>query len=164
MKHFLFIVLIALAMVGCASTRPTSTQSSSHNQEHTNTHSSKEYVMDSTLIDRLREVIVRNDTVYIHDSICIYKWRDRQLTDTIHDTLYINNTDTIINTIKVEVEKPVYIDKPISPFVRNSCIALWSLIGVAILALVGWIVWNFATGKVSLASLIAKLFSVFIRK
>ena len=155
-------------MVGCASTRPTSTQSSSHNQEHTNTHSSKEYVMDSTLIDRLREVIVRNDTVYIHDSICIYKWRDRQLTDTIHDTLYINNTDTIINTIEVEVEveveKPVYIDKPISPFVRNSCIALWSLIGVAIVALVGWIVWNFATGKVSWASLIAKLFSVFIRK
>lgn len=151
-------------MVGCVSARPTITKSSLHNQEHTNTHSSKEYVMDSTLIDRLREVIVRNDTVYIHDSIYIYKWRDRQLTDTIHDTLYINNTDTIINTIEVEVEKPVYIDKPISHFVRNSCIALWSLIGVAILALVGWIVWNFATGKVSWASLIAKLFSVFIRK
>lgn len=149
-------------MVGCATARPTISRSSNHNQEHSNSHISKEHVIDSTLIDRLREVIVRNDTVFIHDSIYIFKWRDRQVTDTVHDTLYINNTDTIIDYI--EVEKPVYIDKPISPFVRNSCIALWSIIGVAILALIVWIVWNFATGKVSWTGLIAKLFSVFIRK
>lgn len=135
---FLFVVLV---LVGCASTRPTITNTSLHEQEHTNMQSHSETVVDSTLIDRLREVITRNDTVYVKENVYIYKWRDRQVTDTIRDTLYINNTDTI--TIPVEIEKPI------APFVKKSCIALWSIVGVAFLALIGWIVWKFATGKFS---------------
>ena len=149
---FLFVVLV---LVGCASTRPTTTNTSSHEQEHTNMQSHSETVVDSTLIDRLREVIIRHDTVYVKEYEYIYKWRDRQVTDTIRDTLYINNTDTITNTIDVE--------KPIAPFVKKSCIALWSIVGVAFLALIGWIVWKFATGKFSWPGIISKLFSVFSR-
>ena len=132
-------------MIGCASSRPIIGESSNHNheREHINNQSHVEHTTDSTLIDRLREVITRNDTVFIHDSIYIYKLRDRYVADTIHDTLYINNTDTIRLTITNEVEKPI------APFVRNSCIALWVIIGVAILALVGWIWFSFATGKIS---------------
>lgn len=144
---FLFVVLV---LVGCASTRPTITNTSSHEQEHTNMQSHSETVVDSTLIDRLREVITRNDTVYVKEYEYIYKWRDRQVTDTVRDTLYINNTDTIINTIEVE--------KEIAPFVTKSCIALWVIIGVAILALIGWIVWQFATGKFSWVGIVSKIF------
>lgn len=130
-------------MIGCASSRPIMSESSNHEREHSNNQSHVEHTTDSTLIDRLREVITRNDTVFIHDSIYIYKLRDRYVTDTVHDTLYINNTDTIRLTITNEVEKPI------AHFVRNSCIALWVIIGVAILALVGWIWFSFATGKIS---------------
>lgn len=135
-------------MIGCASSRPIIGESSNHDREHINNQSHVEHTTDSTLIDRMREVITRNDTVIIHDSIYIFKLRDRYVTDTIHDTLYINNTDTIRLTITNEVEKPI------APFVRNSCIALWVMIGVAILALILWLVWNFATGKFSWASII----------
>lgn len=135
-------------MIGCASSRPIMSESSNHEREQSNNKSHVEYTTDSTLIDRLREVIIRNDTVFIHDSIYIFKWRDRHVTDTVHDTLYINNTDTIRLTITNEVEKPI------APFVRNSCIALWVIIGVAILALIGWIAWNFATGKFSWTSIL----------
>lgn len=145
---FLFVVLV---LVGCASTRPTITNTSSHEQEHTNMQSHSETVIDSTLIDRLREVITRHDTVYVKEYEYIYKWHDRQVTDTIRDTLYINNTDTITNTIEVE--------RPIAPFVLKSCIALWVILGVVILAIVAWIVWKFATGKFSWANIIGKIFS-----
>lgn len=161
MKRFQFIIILSIlfGMVGCATARPTITNTSNHKQEHTNLQSHNEHVVDSTLIDRLREVIVRNDTVYIHDSIYIFKWRDRYVGDTVHDTLYIENTDTIYQTIEVKV--PVEVDKPIAPFVRNSCIALWVIIGVAILALIGWVAWKFATGKFSWAKIGIKLLRIF---
>lgn len=147
MKKWLLIFVVF--MIGCATPRPiVDSNTSNHDQEHTTKESHNERVIDSTLIDRLREVIVRNDTVYIHDSVYIAKWRDRNVTDTIHDTLYINNTDTIIKRVEVEVEKPI------APFVKKSCIALWSIIGVAILALIVWLVWGFATKKFSLIKLV----------
>lgn len=137
------MILLLITMIGCASSRPIIGESSNHEREQSTNQSHVERTIDSTLIDRLREVITRNDTVFIHDSIYIYKLRDRNVTDTVHDTLYINNTDTLRLTITNEVEKPI------APFVRNSCIALWVIIGVAILALVGWIWFSFATGKIS---------------
>ena len=148
MRKFFFIVLTMITMIGCESSRPIIGESSNHEREQSNNKSHVEHTTDSTLIDRLREVIIRNDTVFIHDSIYISKWRDRYVTDTVHDTLYINNTDTIRLTITNEVEKPI------APFARNSCIALWVIIGVAILALIVWIVWNFATGNFSWTSIL----------
>lgn len=143
MRKFFFIVLTMITMIGCASSRPIIGESSNHEREKSNNKTHMENTIDSTFIDRLREVITRNDTVFIRDSIYIYKLRYLHVTDTVHDTLYINNTDTIRLTINNEVEKPI------APFVRNSCIALWVIIGVAVLALVGWIWFSFATGKIS---------------
>ena len=137
------MILLVITMLGCASSRPIMSESSNHEREQSTNQSHVEHTIDSTLIDRLREVITRNDTVFIRDSIYIYKLRYLHVTDTVHDTLYINNTDTIRQTITNEVEKPI------APFVRNSCIALWIIMGVAILALVGWIWFSFATGKIS---------------
>lgn len=148
MRKLFFIVLTMITMIGCASSRPIIGESSNHEREQSTNQSHVEHTIDSTLIDRLREVITRNDTVFIHDSIYIYKLRDRYVTDSIHDTLYINNTDTIRMTITNEVEKPI------APFVRNSCIALWVIIDVAIFALIGWIAWNFATGNFSWTSIL----------
>ena len=153
MKRVLFIVLVVL-IAGCAGTRPAVNNSSSQEVERS-TQTTRERVTDSTLIDRLREVIIRNDTVYIHDSIYIYKWRDRNITDTITDTLYIEKIDTV--TQFVEVEKKVEVAKPTAPFVRNSCIALWVMIGAALIALVIWLVWGIAKGKFSWAKIITKI-------
>lgn len=154
MRKIFFIVLTMITMIGCASSRPIMSESSNHEREQSTNQSHVEHTIDSTLIDRLREVITRNDTVLIHDSIYIYKLRYLHVTDTVHDTLYINNTDTLRLTITNEVEKPI------APFVRNSCIALWVIIGVAVLALVGWIWFSFATGKISWG----KVLSWIIRK
>ena len=151
MRRFFFIVLTMITMIGCASSRPIIGEYSNHEREHSNNQSHVEHTTDSTLIDRMREVITRNDTVFIHDSIYFFKLRDRYVTDTIHDTLYVNNTDTIKLTITNEVEKPI------APFVRNSCIALWVIIGVAILALIVWIWFCFATGKISWAQILGKI-------
>lgn len=153
MKRVLFIVLVVL-IAGCAGTRPAVNNSSSQEVERS-TQTTRERVTDSTLIDRLREVIIRNDTVYMRDSIYIYKWRDRNITDTITDTLYIEKIDTV--TQFVEVEKKVEVEKPVAPFVRNSCIALWVMIGAAMIALVIWLVWGIAKGKFSWAKIITKI-------
>lgn len=152
-------LVIMLGWLGCASSKPTISNASHHKEKHSNEQSHNEVRVDSILIEKLREVIIKGDTTYIHDSIFIEKWRERQVVDSVHDTLYIDRTDT--------VRVPVEIEKPIAPFVRNSCIALWVIIGVAILALIIWIVWNFATGKFSwhnIVAIIPKLIFGLIRK
>ena len=155
MRKFFFIVLTMITVIGCASSRPIIGESSNHEREHSNNQSHVEHTTDSTLIDRLREVITRNDTVFIHDSIYIYKLRDRYVTDSIHDTLYINNTDTIRLTITNEVEKPI------APFVRNSCITLWCIIAAVVLLLIIRLVWGFASGNISWLGIVGKILKIF---
>ena len=88
-------------------------------------------------------VIQKQDTIYIHDSIVIYQYRDRWRTD----TLYCNRTDTttIINTEIVE--------KPIPKFIRNSAISLWIVIALAIV----WVIIKIAKGKIPIINLLSKL-------
>lgn len=148
-------LVIMLGWLGCASSKPTISNASHHEEKHSNDQSHNEVRVDSIFIEKLREVIINGDTTYIHDSIFIEKWRERLVVDSVHDTLYINSTDTVRVTVEVE--------KPIAKFVTNSCIALWAIIGVAILALVIWIVWGFATGKLSLPGLAMKLLSVVMK-
>lgn len=142
-------------MIGCASSHPiVSEYQNQTNEIKQNTAQSRtEHITDSTLSDRLREIIVRNDTVYIHDSIYLFKYRYRYLTDTLTDTLYINRTDTLRTTTTIEVEKRI------APFVRNSCITLWVLIVMVVIGLVIYLVWGFAKGKFSWTKIITKLFS-----
>ncbi len=143
-SFFILFILLFVTMIGCASTQPTIGTTS--NTQNDSIRIRTEYVHDTTIIEKLRLVIQKPDTVYIHDSTVVYKYRDRWRTD----TLFRYHSDTI----RIVEEKLV--EKEIAPFVRNSCIALWSVVGVAILALVAWIVWKFATGKLSLASILSK--------
>lgn len=160
-KQFFFIILvvIGLVVVGCKTLQPTITNTTNTITHHDSIAEKFIYIHDTIYQDRYHSVTTQNDTVYIKDSIYIYIGYDR----IIKDTVYITNTDTIITirvkTEYVEVEKPIYVEveKPIAPFVRNSCITLWCIIGVALLALIAWVVWKFATGKISWASIISKL-------
>ena len=149
-KSIIAIVLVFIVS-SCVASRPVMQSTITNEREHNRDHQHAEVRVDSTIIDRLREVIERNDTVYIYDSIYIERWRDKQVIDSVHDTLYIEKVDSITNTITE------YVEKPIAPFVRNSCIALWVMIGVAIIALVIWVVRKFATGNFSWIGLISKI-------
>ena len=96
----------------------------------TNQHSEKndsirtEYVHDSVYVDRWHKEYVKGDTIYIHDSI----WRDRWKFQQIHDSIYIQQSDTIYKTVEVV--------KPQSAFLKNSGIALWVIIALLIVAVI----------------------------
>ena len=147
-QYFFIMMAISLMVVGCKTLPPTITNAISTSSHRDSIAEETIYIHDTTYIDRYHSVITSNDTVYIRDSIYIYVEKDMQQ----HDTVYVTKTDTIrIEQTKTEYQE---IEKPIAPFVRNSCIALWVVIGVAILALILWLMWNFATGKFSWASII----------
>ena len=118
-----------LACVSCGSQNVVA--SSAH--ERTQDSVRIEYKHDSIYIDRYHHIYAQGDTVYIYDSI----WRDRWHTINKHDSIYINNTDTIYQTSTVEVEKPG------STFLRNSGIVLWVLIAIFILTVIIGIILRF---------------------
>lgn len=146
-QYFFIMMAISLMVVGCKTLPPTITNATSTSSHRDSVAEKTIYVHDTTYIDRYHSVITSNDTIYRQDSIYIYVEKYRYL----HDTVHITHTDTI-QTIKTQAR---LVENPIAPFVRNSCIALWVIIGVAILALIIWIVWNFATGKFSWQSIVA---------
>ena len=122
--------MVVLALASCKSVGqyiPT-TNVSQHDHDSVRT----EYVHDSVYIDRIHKEIIKGDTVIIHDSIFRDRWHNRD----IHDSIYINNTDTIYQTIQVE--------KKGSAFLRNSGIALWVIIALLIIAVIVGIVLKFA--------------------
>lgn len=122
---------ILLAFVGCRAQRTTTLpEPNAHNRDSVRI----EYRHDSIYTDRWHTQYVKGDTVYIHDSI----WRDRFLK--IHDTLRINNTDTIYQPVEVPVVQEV--DR--SPFLRNSGIALWVIVALLLLSVIAGIVIKFA--------------------
>lgn len=93
-------------------------------------------------------VIQKQDTIYVHDSIVIYKYRDRWRTDTI----YRYHSDTITKIQEVIVEKPVG-----SKFMQRSGIALWIVIGALVVLGIVVIVWKIAKGKIPIINLLSKL-------
>lgn len=151
-KFFFFILFLVnvVLMVGCVTQQPTTNTSSRNDSVVIRT----EYVHDTTLVERIREIYNAPDTLYIHDSTIIYKYRDKVKID----TLYRYHTDTTV------IVQEKLVEKPIAPFVKNSCIVLWCILGVAILALVGWIIWKFATGKFTTAGLLGTIAKWFVRK
>ena len=134
------LLLLIVAMIGCRSMQPTIGSTSSRNDSIA---IRTEYVHDTTIIEKLRTVIQKPDTLYIHDSIVIYKYRDSRKTD----TLYRYHTDTITKI------KEVIVEKPIPKFVRNSAISLWIVIALAIV----WVIIKIAKGKIPIINLLSKL-------
>lgn len=123
------LVLIVLTILcnGCKS-QPCLPIPSSGTHDHDSVRT--EYVHDSISVDRWHTIYAKGDTVYVRDSIYFYKWRNK------HDSIYINNTDTIYQTVQVE--------KQGSAFLRNSGIALWVLIGLLVVAAIIGIILKFA--------------------
>lgn len=157
-QYFFIMMAISLMVVGCKTLPPTITNATSTSSHRDSIAEKTIYIHDTTYIDRYHSVITSNDTVYIRDSIYIYVEKDMQQ----HDTVYVTKTDTIqTEQTKIEYQE---VEKPIAPFVRNSCIALWVIIGVAVLALVAWIVWKFATGKLSWSGILAIIKKLLILK
>ena len=116
-----------LAMTGCK-TQPCLPIPSSGTHDHDSVRT--EYVHDSISVDRWHTILQKGDTVYVRDSIYFYKWRNK------HDSIYINNTDTIYEQVVVE--------KKGNMFLRNSGIALWVLIGLLVVAAIIGIILKFA--------------------
>lgn len=116
-----------LAMTGCR-TQPCIPLPSSGTHDHDSTRI--EYVHDSVSVDRWHTIFTKGDTVYVRDSIYFYKWRNK------HDSVYINNTDTIYQTVQVE--------KPVNVFLKNSGIALWVLIVMLVIGVIIGIIIKFA--------------------
>lgn len=121
-----------MGMVGCKTPCPCAALPSGGTHDHTGDSVRTEYVHDSITIDRWHTRYVKGDTVYVRDSIFRERWRNK------HDSIYINNTDTIRDTVTVEVEKKG------SAFLRNSGIALWVLIALFVIAAIIGIVLKFA--------------------
>lgn len=143
MKHLSFFILILLLviMIGCKTMQPTIGTTTKNDSISVRT----EFVHDTTYIEKTREVTKTSDTIRIYDSIVIYKFRDRVKTDTL--LRYHSDTTQVVQ----------YVEKPIAPFVRNSCIALWIIIGVAILVLGSWIALKFYTGNFSFGKIFSLL-------
>ena len=118
----LFSVVIGAGMVGCKTTQPVVPVY--HNSESSNNRI--EYIHDTLYKERWHDRWYKGDTVYIYDSVFLYKWRDKVR----HDSVYVYSSDTISAIVEVE--------KKGSRFLRNSGIALWIIIiAVAIATLIG---------------------------
>ena len=137
LDRFIWLVLALCALLGfciltssckcpCAALPDTGTHD--HNRDSVRT----EYVHDSIFTDRWHKEWIKGDTVFIHDSI----WRDRWHNKQVHDSIYIQNTDTIYKTVEII--------KQGSRFLRNSGVALWIIIALAIAAAVIGIIIHFA--------------------
>lgn len=117
---------IILCFVGCKCPCSVIPSGGTHNRDSVRT----EYVHDSVTIDRWHKEYIKGDTVFIHDSVWRDRWRNK------YDSIYINNTDTIYQTIEVE--------KKGSAFWKGSGIALWCLIGALVIGVIIGIIIKFA--------------------
>lgn len=121
--------MIVLAFVGCKSVTPAvPTNTSNRTSDSVRT----ELRIDTIYQDRWHKEYQKGDTVYIHDSID--RWHNKYVY--IHDSIDNSRTDTIY--------QPVEIEKKGSAFLRNSGIALWVIIGLILLAVIGGIFVKFA--------------------
>lgn len=120
------LCIVLLAMTGCKC--PCSVVSSGGTHDHDSTKI--EYLHDSITVDRWHTILQKGDTIFIHDSIYYYKWSNK------HDSIYVNNTDTIYRTVTVEA--------PINGFWKGSGIALWVMIGAIVLGAIIGIIIKFA--------------------
>lgn len=116
-----FLFILCLCMCGCKTIQPVVLPN--QHQEYKDSIRT-EYKHDSVSIDRWHKEYMKGDTVYIHDSI----WRDRWRFKELHDSIYINQSDTIY--------KPVEVVKPQSTFLRNSGIALWVILALLLAGVV----------------------------
>ena len=98
-------------------------------------------VTDTTYINKLvRDSIYQRDSIYVHDrgdTVTIYRDRYLFVDKAVHDTLYINRTDSI--------RVPYPVEKELSRWQRVKMeLGGWAMgvIIVAALVIVGWLVYR----------------------
>lgn len=132
----LFLTFLAWLMLSCKSSQvPMVVQQQATHTELKDSTNSK-YHRDSIFVDRWHTIYTKGDTVYIHDSIFLFKGKEA------NDTIYIKVTTT--DTIPAE---PVIIEKQPTKndiFLRRSGIALWVILALLLLSVIVGIVLKFA--------------------
>lgn len=151
MKKQVFVILLLTLMVGCKTQQTIVSTTSSNSSLQTN-HATIDHVHDTTYIDRFHYVTIKPDTVFIRDSIIVYKFRDRYLKDTI--TVEIRDTFNNVVTETIEKIKVEKVTVPGSKFLTRSGIALWIILFIVVIILV----WKIARGKLSFINKIKNLF------
>lgn len=85
-----------------------------------------DYQRDTLWRDRIKTIREKGDTVFIHDSVTVYKSRDREK----HDTLVVR--DSIPVPVPVEVTKEVEVEKPLTGWQRFRIGAFWWLLAITL--------------------------------
>lgn len=134
--YIVFTAVVFAAMIVCfASCKvhyqlPISSTDNQRNSERT------EYIHDSIYIDRVRMIYIGGDTVYIRDSVNTVRTQKQ----TIHDSIYINLTDTIYQPTEANTDT---LSKG-TVFLRNSGIALWVILSILFLCVAVGLIFKFA--------------------
>lgn len=129
----IILLLFSISLFGCKAQSVVATQPSTtilSSEQHI------ELIHDTIYRDRYHTIEKKGDTVYIHDSVTIDRWR----LETKGDTIRIERTDTIY-------QEPVIIKEPApkqSTFLRNSGIALWIIISLILLSIIIGLIIKFA--------------------
>lgn len=94
------------------------------------------YQRDTTYIEKVRvDSLWQKDSVFIRekgDTLYIYKEHIRDRYRYIHDTAYVTKVDSVV----VEREKIVEVEKPLSKWKSTQIRAFWWLLGGLVLSLV----------------------------
>lgn len=125
LERFCSVVALCLMLTGCKAVKQTVEVPV---YVHDTTYVSKE-VHDSTYIDKWHTIYINGDTVWLHDSIVVYRYKLK--TDTAYK--YIEKPVVVSKTETVEVKKPL---------------SWWqkTFVWIGVLCLIGivlWLVWKF---------------------
>lgn len=124
------LVLVVCGLCSCKTTgavTPTITPPQVNTNQY---HGHDAYTVDTVYLDRWHTIIEKGDTIYVHDSVTINKFRDRYVTDTF------TRADTIRKYINV-------LDKSQEAWIRWGKIAA-GVVAAFILAIIIGIILKFA--------------------
>lgn len=138
-KDLLYIVFTAVvfaALIVCFASCKAHYQLPISSSDNRRDSERTEYIHDSIYVDRVRMIYIGGDTVYIRDSVNTVRTQKQ----TIHDSIYINLTDTIYQPTEV---KTATMSKG-TVFLRNSGIALWVILSILFLCVAVGLIFKFA--------------------
>ena len=125
LERFCSVVALCLMLTGCKTVKQTVEVPV---YVHDTTYVAKE-VHDSTYIDKWHTIYINGDTVRLHDSIVVYRYKVK--TDTAYK--YVEKPVTVTTTETVEVKKPL------TWWQKTEIYGFWAFA----VMLIGFIVWKF---------------------
>lgn len=129
--YIVIAIIVCLASCRVHYQLPISSSDNRRDSERT------EYIHDSIYIDRVRMIYIGGDTVYIRDSVNTIRTQKQ----TIHDSIYINLTDTIYQPTEASNSNTLSRG---TVFLRNSGIALWVILSILFLCVAVGLIFKFA--------------------